>query len=253
MRWCYWLLVLLVGPCYAQDSLLHAVHHHLAVEGDDVDDYLHYHGFVVKYNYTRKVPAYTVHCLTPQQLDRSKNKAKRKDVFWEDVAQLGKGGGADDDYLHSGYDRGHHVPAGDFYWHQGLKKETFVYSNISPQNPTLNRGAWARLERTIRQKVVQYQQKAYVVTGTVYPPGWATSIGKHQVGVATHLYKLVYFPQKKEMYAFMFDNTIASYHAALRHFQVTVDEIELITGEDFFDGVEEALEQELEGKVMVWF
>ena len=46
----------------------------------------------------------------------------------------------------SGHDRGHMVPSADMRWSLDALKATYLYSNISPQRPELNRGAWADLE-----------------------------------------------------------------------------------------------------------
>lgn len=50
------------------------------------------------------------------------------------------------DYNRSGYHRGHMVPAADRSSSLAAMQETFVMSNVCPQLPSLNTGAWKRLE-----------------------------------------------------------------------------------------------------------
>lgn len=50
------------------------------------------------------------------------------------------------DYEHSGYDRGHMAPAGDFKLSPDVMKTTFLLSNIAPRTLALNRKIWERLE-----------------------------------------------------------------------------------------------------------
>lgn len=57
----------------------------------------------------------------------------------------------DKDYIHSGYDRGHMVPAEDFAYSDSLQKLTFSYYNCVPQNPKLNRGKWKKYEAKVRK------------------------------------------------------------------------------------------------------
>jgi len=57
----------------------------------------------------------------------------------------------DKDYVHSGYDRGHLVPAEDFAYNDSLQKLTFSYYNCVPQNPKLNRGKWKKYETKVRK------------------------------------------------------------------------------------------------------
>lgn len=54
------------------------------------------------------------------------------------------------DYSGSGYDRGHMAPAADFNFDRIALGETYLYSNICPQRPELNRGQWADIERQVR-------------------------------------------------------------------------------------------------------
>lgn len=128
-----------------------------------------------------------------------------------------------------------------------MKNETFLYTNITPQNPNLNRGIWAGMENEIRFLVAEYEESAIIMTGVILADD-STSIGPDKVSVPTHLYKLVYLPKRQVMYAFLFDNRIGSYNAAISEFQVTVDEIESITGLDFFDRLEDEFEATLEGQ-----
>lgn len=54
-------------------------------------------------------------------------------------------------YLKSGYDKGHLVPAKDFSKTLDMLRSTFYYINCVPQNPTLNRGIWKSYEEMVRQ------------------------------------------------------------------------------------------------------
>lgn len=54
------------------------------------------------------------------------------------------------DYEKSGYDRGHMAPAADFNFDQEALKETYLFTNIAPQMPVINRGEWAKVEREVR-------------------------------------------------------------------------------------------------------
>lgn len=50
------------------------------------------------------------------------------------------------DYSRSGYHRGHMVPAADRSSSLAAMQETFIMSNVCPQLPALNTGAWKRME-----------------------------------------------------------------------------------------------------------
>ncbi len=50
------------------------------------------------------------------------------------------------DFNRSGYHRGHMVPAADRSCSLAAMQETFIMSNVCPQLPSLNTGAWKRME-----------------------------------------------------------------------------------------------------------
>lgn len=72
----------------------------------------------------------------------------------------------DRDYVNSGYDRGHLVPAEDRRFSEEALKETFYLTNVSPQNPSFNRGIWLQLENLVREWVKKYGE-LIVITGPV--------------------------------------------------------------------------------------
>ena len=223
---------------------------HLRFEGDDDEGLILYKGFVVKYDSVHKVPSFVIHRLSPQQLSDSAGiEAKRKNRFWVDEKRLAGISATSKDYRKSGFDRGHHAPAGDFVFSQAANDESFVYTNISPQNPKLNRGALSRIESGIREKVRDCNCTAYIITGTYFENLRTETIGEHGVGVPKYIYKLAFFPDKGRMYAFLLDNTKTEFNDDLFRYQRSVDAIELLTEEDFFDQIEEAQQNKLEEKV----
>lgn len=76
----------------------------------------------------------------------------RRDPSWRFVEddRVGLPRARHDDYTHSGYDRGHLCPAGDRSATTQLMRSTFIMTNVCPQVPALNRGAWKRLEEACR-------------------------------------------------------------------------------------------------------
>lgn len=244
--------------CYASevdpltDDELNSSNRYLKFESDKPERFIFYRGFVVQYNLLKKAPNFTIHSLSPNQISQDYGvKAKRRSNFFVDDVNLHDNSALNSDYRKSGYDKGHMVPAGDFYWNKLLKNETFVLTNITPQNPALNRGIWASLESVIRGKVASLLEEAYVITGAIYSKDNGEYIGRNKVGVPLNLYKIIYFPHSEIMYAFLFDNSVSEFWGNLSQFQVKVDDIELITSEDFFDKLDDKKEDSLEGLLLL--
>ncbi|SFD92772.1 DNA/RNA non-specific endonuclease [Spirosoma endophyticum] len=151
------------------------------------------------------------------------------------------------DYTRSGYDRGHLAPAGDFKFSQRMMKETFFMSNITPQTPDFNRGIWKELEEQVRAWAIR-DNGLYVITGAVLKPGLPT-IGKTtEVSVPEKFYKVILYCNKPDirMIGFLLDNKGAT--SSLKQFVVPVDQIEQLTGIDFFPKIPDDLERKLESK-----
>jgi endonuclease G len=97
----------------------------------------------------------------------------------------------DNDYVRSGYDRGHIVDSADRTASSYDNLATFFLSNVSPQVPELNRGPWAALESACR-KQVRRGNDVYVVAG----PQWSTDrahvahLGSSPVEVGTAFWKV---------------------------------------------------------------
>lgn len=158
------------------------------------------------------------------------------------------------DYTRSGYDRGHLAPAGDFNTSPDDKQDTFYMSNISPQVPDFNRGIWNDLEQKFRQWA-ERDEELYVVTGPILKSGLPT-IGKYnEIAIPEMYYKiaLCLTDNQPRMIGFLMKNEFSSEN--LKTFVVSVDEIERLTGIDFFPRIPDTLEKKLESSTTTkgWF
>lgn len=149
-------------------------------------------------------------------------------------------------YKNSGYDKGHLVSAGDMRFSKEAFDDTFFTSNISPQNHEFNAGIWNRLEQKVRYWT--YKNKhLYIITGGVLKPN-LKKIGKEQVAVPNQFYKIVldYTEPEIKAIAFLMDNK-ESKDALYKHV-TSIDDIEKLTGIDFFSALPDDIEKELEQK-----
>lgn len=147
-------------------------------------------------------------------------------------------------YKKSGYDRGHLCPAADREFSKEAYNETFLTSNISPQRHDFNAGVWNRLEQKVRSWAKKYDG-VYVVTGGVLKDKMG-AIGTESVTVPESFYKIVYDQTGGDvkMVAFLMNHVESS--KPLSSFVTSVDQIEKLTGIDFFPELDDALEKKLE-------
>ncbi len=176
---------------------------------------------------------------------------ERSNKFKVDPLVL-SGSAKSSDYTKSGYDRGHLCPAADMDFNPVAMEESFLMSNISPQAPDFNRGIWKDLESAVREWA-RTKHKLFIVTGPVFSENKGT-IGQDQVVIPGYFYKVLYTPSPKpEIIAFVLPNQKSD--RPLSDFVISVDDLEKLTGIDFFSQLPDDLENRIEGKVELtgWF
>ncbi len=147
-------------------------------------------------------------------------------------------------YKKSGYDRGHLCPAGDRRYSKAAHDETFLTSNISPQEHDFNAGVWNTLEQKVRYWANKYNG-VFVITGGVLK-GKMKTIGDEKVSVPNQFYKVLLDTDSEttKMIAFLVPHKDSN--QPLYKFVVSVDDIEKLTGIDFFPELEDVVENKLE-------
>ena len=180
--------------------------------------------------------------ITPELINGSQ---ARTDDFRPDPL-VSTGSASLADYSGSGYDRGHLCPAADMKLNKTSMSETFYLSNMSPQVAGFNRGIWSMVEDQVRKWAIEFNGLD-VATGPIFKDNLGT-IGADKVTVPGYYYKVLYSEKKKIMIGLILPN--ASSSKSLDQFVVTVDEIEKETGIDFFSGLDDTLENHLEGSII---
>ncbi|WP_296386249.1 DNA/RNA non-specific endonuclease [Winogradskyella sp.] len=147
-------------------------------------------------------------------------------------------------YKKSGYDRGHLCPAGDRRFTKKAHDETFLTSNISPQKHEFNAGVWNRLEQKVRYWA-RKNDGVFVVTGGILKHGLKT-IGDEEVAVPNQFYKVILDNTNGKIKVLAFLMKHKDSDLPLYEFVVSVDEVEKLTGIDFFPELENTIENKLE-------
>jgi endonuclease G len=89
------------------------------------------------------------------------------------------------------YDRGHQLPSADRVATNEMNKQTFYFSNMTPQLDRLNQDMWAQLEAKVRNN--RCSDTLYVVTGAYFGSGAGTTTdgAGNTVPIPTHYYKVL--------------------------------------------------------------
>ena len=145
------------------------------------------------------------------------------------------------------YDHGHMCPAGDNKWSKLAMEQSFLLTNMCPQNRKLNGGDWKELEEKCRDWANEYGS-IYIVCGPIFYDGKKECIGgSKEIWVPDAFYKVVLCLEVvPKAIGFIYPN-IGTHHP-MSYYVLPVNDVEAKTGIDFFytlpDDLEESIEEE---------
>jgi endonuclease G len=159
------------------------------------------------------------------------------------------------DYSGSGYDRGHMCPSGDRTKTVAENSSTFLLTNMIPQAPDNNQITWASLESYCRTLANQGNE-LYIISG-----GYGTSgfIGSGMVALPTSTWKIILVmpsgtndvsrvTTSSRVIAVVMPNQ-NGISSDWRVFRTTVDNVEALTGYDFFSAVPVSIQSVIESTI----
>jgi endonuclease G len=160
-----------------------------------------------------------------------------------------------EDYTGSGFDRGHLAPnfAIAHCYGAAAQTQTFLMSNTVPQRAALNSGPWRDLEQREALNYTARFRELWVVTGPLFLDGerWLDA----GVRIPDAFFKIQVDEHEGglRLQAFILKQDTGA-GEKLGVFLTTVDEIERLSGLDFFTELDDAVETRLEAELpaRVW-
>lgn len=202
------------------------------------DDVIEYLGYSVSYNKDRKIPNWVSYELLASETD---GPYSRKGKNFRQDPSLRLPQAEDNDYRNSGWSRGHMAPAGDFKWSDDAMWDTFYFTNCCPQDQSLNAGQWSTLEKKVRDWANRFGSVRVVTGPLVWENSYGT-IGYNKVVVPDAFFKAVLAGEQS--IAFVMYNK--SENENMQKCAMSVDQLEELSGIDFFADLDEFLESKVE-------
>ena len=217
--------------------------------------------YALSYNGTRGTPNWTSWHLDQTWL----GSAPRQDDFRNDTTLppnfyqvLGT------DYSGSGFDRGHQTPSADRTSSIPDNSATFLMTNMTPQAPDNNQGPWEDFESYLRTLVSQGNE-IYIIagpagTGGIGSNGPATTIANGHVTVPAKSWKVALILPVGENDLSRVDANTRTLAVIVPNIQgikpdlwqkylATVDQVEALTGYDFFSNVPVSIQNVIEARL----
>src|SRR5436305_10740452 len=218
--------------------------------------------YAVSYNRDRGTPNWVSWHLDPTWL----GSAPRQNDFRADPSlPAGWYQVQDTDYSGSGFDRGHHCPSADRTSTVADNSATFFMTNMMPQAPDNNQGPWEVLESYSRTLVGQGNQ-LYIIAGGTGTGGTGSNGGVTQTVANGHVVVpaftwkvIIVLPQGTDdvsrvttdtrTIAIIMPNTQGIRNNTWQQYLVSVDQVEALTGYDFFSNVPVNIQAAIESTV----
>ena len=207
-------------------------------ELQSTDDVIEYLGYSVSYNKERKIPNWVSYELLASETD---GPYSRKGKNFRQDPSLRLPQAEDNDYRNSGWSRGHMAPAGDFKWSDDAMWDTFYFTNCCPQDQSLNAGQWSTLEKKVRDWANRFGSVRVVTGPLVWENSYGT-IGYNKVVVPDAFFKAVLAGEQS--IAFVMYNK--SENENMQKCAMSVDQLEELSGIDFFAELDDTLEPQVE-------
>jgi endonuclease G, mitochondrial len=195
--------------------------------------------FSLSYSEGYELPSWAAYQLTP---DQAKATGTCREKYTED-RMVTTGTSSTKDYRDAGFIMAQLVPCEDMFISPGAVEESFLMSNVVPQKPAFNKFIWKTNEKLVREWAKE-GNTLYIVAGPVLADAPFGSFGPNKVSIPTRYYKAVLDVHGERAIGFLFRNNVAS--GTPKSFAISVDELEKITGLDFYPSLPDDLEQAVE-------
>lgn len=203
---------------------------------------VNYEGMILSFNKDLHIPNWVAWELTATEVSGT---FPRDDNFRGDDNVIGSA--EKWDYSYSGYDRGHMAPAGDMKWSAKAMDESFYMTNMCPQAKSLNTGAWKRLEEKCRQWA-EIDSAIIVICGPIVTDPINEYIGDSKVAVPQRFFKVILSPYIENPRGIGFIMPNAKVPGGMQAAAVSIDEVEQVTGYDFFSSLPDEIENDVESQ-----
>lgn len=199
-------------------------------------------GYTASYNISTKNPNWVAWNLTREHASGS---VPRYKGYIDDYEIQGYVPKEEDWYnMPSSLSHGHMCPAGDNKWDEKAMEQTFLLSNMCPQTQKLNSGSWNKLEEKCRDWARRYGS-IYIVCGPVYESDSPSTMGTAKIWIPDAFYKVILCMEgTPKAIGFIYANDEQPHN--MQQSVRTVDEIETITGIDFFCSLPDDIENSIE-------
>ena len=179
--------------------------------------------YEICYDYKYKGALFVSYSLNGKKIYEN-NIGERDKFYIEDYIQQ-KYRSSPDDYIGSGYDKGHLASDASFDYTLDALHSVYSMANIVPQYPEVNRELWIDTEYYERQKAREFGS-VDVMIGVVYSEN-PMQIGENTISVPSAFYKAIVNKEKSFKECYYYENIPSPKDESLEEHRVECEELSL--------------------------
>ena len=203
---------------------------------DGSEDIVTHLGYTASYNHRTLVPDWVAYELTAEEVEGN---FKTQCSFSRDP-DVRSPKASREDYSNTGWDKGHMAPRADMKWSERALIESYYFTNICPQNHSMNAGAWNRIEQLARRNARRYGA-VYIVCGPMFTEGRYGTIGQAKVHVPDAFFKAFLTVDSRGYHAVAFVVENNPQTSRPRNYAMSVDSLESMLGRDLYPQLPDTL------------
>lgn len=205
---------------------------------------IHYLGFDVLYDCQKLQPVWVDYTLTAKKVEQTKHSPKIKRHFMPDTnLQLPQASNAD--YKNSGWVRGHMARRQDLKWSVQAVQECDYFTNICPQDSTMNNDIWHDIENLVRRVATQYDS-VHVICGPIFKDYSNGYIGPNHLPVPDYFFKTLLIKDTYGYHSIAFLCPNNNKYISLEDAVCTVDKVEDFSKIDVYSYLPDIIESTVE-------
>ncbi len=209
--------------------------------------------YSLEYDTDSKGPRFVA--FTFDAVNKSNNTSRTNAWSWDPIIPQKYAAGSSSNnfgYEGTGYSRGHMVASADRLASAAANKQTFYYTNMSPQLQSFNGGVWQQLEDQVQKwgRTASASKVYYVAKGAVLKEGTVKGSTSSGITVPRYYWMAILLEQGSNYYsiAFLMDHDKSAKVSKLGVFAMSINELEQFTGVDLFFNLPDATEETIEAQ-----
>jgi endonuclease G, mitochondrial len=209
----------------------------------DREQIIHHKSFSLSYNSSYVLSSWITYKVIKTQInkyEKVKDKYKADPMIYTRSADK-------KDYKTGGYIMAQMANYLDLQYIPEGEEESFYMSNIAPMKQAFYNYIWIKTEELIRLWNAG-TTGLYVVCGPILTDTPFKTFGENKISIPKRFYKVVYDPKNQKAIGFIFNGSTSG---KLKSYSMSVDNVEKETGIDFFQSLDNELENKIESEFNV--